>query len=69
MKIGNILKGHEFFMRVLVPILRGGVSTLLSVGKRFPLVSVQGGREMGRRGVIIDEEAKKGEWVWKSMIW
>jgi predicted Fe-Mo cluster-binding NifX family protein len=43
-------------MRVLVPISRGRISPLLDVAKRFLLVSVQGGGEMGRREIDIYEE-------------
>jgi predicted Fe-Mo cluster-binding NifX family protein len=44
-------------MNVLVPVSRGRISPLLDVAKRFLLVSVQDGGEMGRREVGIDEEA------------
>jgi predicted Fe-Mo cluster-binding NifX family protein len=43
-------------MKVLVPISRGRISPLLDVAKRFLLVDVQGGREMGRSEVSVDEE-------------
>jgi len=42
-------------MRVLIPISRGRISPLLDVARRFLLVNVQGGREIGRREVSIRE--------------
>ncbi len=42
-------------MRVLLPVSRGRISPLLDVAKRFLLVNVQGGREIGRREVSIEK--------------
>jgi predicted Fe-Mo cluster-binding NifX family protein len=43
-------------MKVLVPVSRGRISPLLDVAKRFLLVTVDGGRERGRREVSMDEQ-------------
>jgi len=42
-------------MRVLLPVSRGRISPLLDVARRFLLVNVQGGREIGRREVSIEK--------------
>jgi predicted Fe-Mo cluster-binding NifX family protein len=42
-------------MRVLIPVSRGRVSPLLDVARRFLLVNVQRGREVGRREVSIEK--------------
>jgi len=42
-------------MRVLLPVSRGRISPLLDVARRFLLVNVQRGREIGRSEVSIDK--------------
>ena len=42
-------------IRVLIPVSRGRISPLLDVARRFLLVSVQGGIEIGRREVSIEK--------------
>jgi len=42
-------------MRVLLPVSRGRISPLLDVARRFLLVNVQRGREIGRREVSIEK--------------
>ena len=42
-------------MRVLIPVLRGRISPLLDVARRFLLVDVQEGKEIGRREVNIEK--------------